>query len=63
MWHFALKTHSCGTCLSSHPYPNKTASKNSRLVDEDLSCFNDQYENHIQAPLEVAINCADVILL
>ena len=40
MLYFALQTHSCGKHLSSHPYLNKTASKNSRLVNKIFSCFN-----------------------
>ena len=55
------------TFLSSHPYLNKTASKNSRLVNQNLSCFNGKDDNHIEAPSDVAISltfhCAGVILL
>ena len=58
MFYFALLTYSCGKRLSSHPYLNKTASKNSRLVNEDLSCFNVKDDNHIKAPSDVAISLA-----
>ena len=60
MLYFALQTHSCGKCLSSHPYLNKTASKNLRLVDG-------KDESHIEAPSDVAVslafNCVCAILL
>ena len=64
---FCFETHSCGNRVSSHPYLDKTASKNSRLVNEKLSCFNAKNDNHIEAPSDVAISlafyCAGVILL
>ena len=50
MLYFALQIHSCGKRLSSHSYLNKTASKNSRLVNDNLSCFNGKDDNHIEAP-------------
>ena len=59
MLYFALQTHSCGKCLSSHPYLNKTASKNLRLV-------NGKDESHIEAPsvaLSLTFNCVGAILL
>ena len=59
--------YSCGKLLSSHRYLNKIASKNSGLVYENLSCFNDKDDNDIEAPSDVAIslafNCAGIILL
>ena len=65
--YFALQTHSCSKSLSSHPYRNKTASKNSHLVNKNLSCFNGKDDNPTEAPSDVAIslafNCAGVILL
>ena len=36
MLYFGLQTHSCGKRLSLHPYLNKTASKNTRLANEDF---------------------------
>ena len=66
MLYFALQTQSSGKRLSSHPYLNKTASKNLRLVNENLSCFNGKDDNHIEATSDFAIslafNCACVIL-
>ena len=60
--YFALQTHSCGIRLSSQPYLNKTASKNSRLVNENLSCLNGKDDNHIEAPSDVAISLAFVLV-
>ena len=51
MFYFALQTYSCGKRLSSHLYLNKTGSKNSRLVNEKLSCFNGKDDNYIEALL------------
>ena len=55
MLYFALQVHSCGKRLSSYSYLYKTASKNSRLVNENVSCFNGKDNNHIEAPSDVAI--------
>ena len=55
MLHFPLQTHSCGKRLSSNPYLNKTASRNLRLVNENLSRFNGKDDNHIEATSDVAI--------
>ena len=67
MLYFAVQTQSFGKLLSSHPYVHKTALKNSRLVNENLSCFNGKDGNHSEAPSNVAIslhfNCAGAILL
>ena len=51
MFYFALQTYSCGKRSSSHLYLNKTGSKNSRLVNEKLSCFNGKDDNYIEALL------------
>ena len=65
--YFAFQTHSCGKRLSSHPYLNKTASHNSRLVNENLSYFYGKDDNHIEALCSfapsLAFNYAGVILL
>ena len=58
MLYFALQTHSCGKRLSSHPYINETASKNARLVNENLSCFNSKDDSHIEVPFDVGISLA-----
>ena len=67
MLYFALETHSCDKRLSSHACLNKTASKNSRLINVNLRCVNGKYDNHIEAPSDVttslAFNCAGVLLL
>ena len=54
MLYFALQAHSCGKRLSSHPYLYKTASNNSRVVNENLSCFNSKDNKHAEAPSDVA---------
>ena len=67
MFHFPLQAHSCVKCLSSNPYLNKTTSKNSHLLNENLSCFTGKDYNHIEGPsgatISLAFNCAGVILL
>ena len=55
MFYFALQIQSCGKRLTSHPYLDKTALKNSRLVNENLSCFNSKDDNHIEAPSDCSI--------
>ena len=62
MLYFALQTHSCGKRLSSHRYLNKTASKNSHLVNEKFSCFNGK-DNHIEAPSDVLYNWFLIVIL
>ena len=56
---------SCVKCLSSHPYLDKTASKNSRLINANFSSFIGKDDNNIDALSEVTIslgfNCAGVI--
>ena len=47
MLYFTLQTHSCGKRVSSLPNVNKTVSRNSRLVNENLSSFNFKDDNHI----------------
>ena len=65
MLYFALQKHSGTKRLSSHPYLNKTTSKNSYLLH--VSCLNGNDDNHTEAPSDVAIslafNCVGVILL
>lgn len=57
MLSFAFQTHSCGKRLISHPYLNKTASKNSHLVNENLSsCKDGKNDNHIETLPNVAIS-------
>ena len=58
MLYFAFWTHFCGKCLCFHQYLSKNSSKNSGVVDENLSCFNGRDDNHNEAPSDVAISLA-----
>ena len=53
--YFALQTHSYGKRFSCYPYLSKTASKNSCLVNANLSCFKGKDDNHVEVPSDVAI--------
>ena len=63
---FALQTHSCSKRLICLAYLNKTKSKNSRLIEENLLSLNGKDDNHIEATSDVAIlhafNC-DVVTM
>ena len=53
--YFALQIHSYGKRFSCYLYLSKTASKNSCLVNANLSCFNGKDDNHVEVPSDVAI--------